>query len=95
MGKDVPNDEIALETAADIEDAQPIFKNLRNSLTRDLRNNLNAYQNQIASIESFKDDFEALMDSIALAGQQIEEYQKTMTEEYAEILSAAKKVQEG
>ena len=95
MGKDVPNDEIALETAADIEDAQPIFKNLRNSLTRDLRNNLNAYQNQIASIASFKDDFEALMDSIALVGQQIEEYQKTMTEEYAEILSAAKKVQEG
>ena len=95
MGKDVPNDEIALETAADIEDAQPIFKNLRNSLTRDLRNNLNAYQNQIASIESFNDDFEALMDSIALVGQQIEEYQKTMTEEYAEILSAAKKVQEG
>jgi hypothetical protein len=69
MGKDVPNDEIALETAADIEDAQPLFKNLRNSLTRDLRNNLNAYQNQIASIESFNDDFEALMDSIALVGQ--------------------------
>lgn len=95
MGKDVPNDETALEVAADIEEAQPIFKNLRNALTRDLRNNLNSYHGQIKSIESFNDDFDNLMALISTTGQQIEYYQKTMIEEYAAILSAAKQIQEG
>lgn len=95
MGKDVPNDETALEVAADIEEAQPIFKNLRNALTRDLRNNLNSYHGQIKSIESFNDDFDNLMALISATGQQIENYQKTMTEEYAAILSAAKQIQDG
>lgn len=44
MGKDIPDDKNALEISADLEDAQPIFKNLRNALTRDLRNNLYAFQ---------------------------------------------------
>lgn len=95
MGKDVPNDETALGISADIEEAQPIFKNLRNALTRDLRNNLTAYQGQIKSIETFNDDFELLLSKISTVGQQIEEDQKTMTEEYAKILSAAKKIQDG
>lgn len=95
MGKDVPNDETALGISADIEEAQPIFKNLRNALTRDLRNNLTAYQGQIKSIETFNDDFDLLLSKISTVGQQIEEDQKTMTEEYAKILSAAKKIQDG
>lgn len=95
MGKDVPNDEIALGISADIEEAQPIFKNLRNALTRDLRNNLTSYRDQIQSIETFKDDFELLLSEISIVGQQIEEDQKAMTEEYATILSAAKKIQDG
>lgn len=95
MGKDVPNDETALGISADIEEAQPIFKNLRNALTRDLRNNLTAYQGQTKSIETFNDDFDLLLSKISTVGQQIEEDQKTMTEEYAKILSAAKKIQDG
>ena len=95
MGKDVPNDETALGISADIEEAQPIFKNLRNALTRDLRNNLTAYQGQIKSIETFNDDFDLLLSKISTVGQQIEEDQKTMTEEYAKILSVAKKIQDG
>lgn len=72
MSKDVPNDETALGISADIEEAQPIFKNLRNALTRDLRNNLNSYREQIKSIETFNDDFDRLLSKISTVGQQIE-----------------------
>lgn len=95
MSKDVPNDETALGISADIEEAQPIFKNLRNALTRDLRNNLNSYREQIKSIETFNDDFDRLLSKISTVGQQIEKDQKAMTEEYTAILSAAKKIQDG
>lgn len=95
MSKDVPNDETALGISADIGEAQPIFKNLRNTLTRDLRNNLNSYREQIKSIETFTDDFDSLLSKISTVGQQIEKDQKTMTEEYTAILSAAKKIQDG
>ena len=95
MGKDIPDDEIALEISADIEDAQPIFKNLRNALTRDLRNNIQAFQDQITSLTHYKDDFIDLLGSISDLGEHLENLQATMNTEYAEILSAARKIQEG
>lgn len=95
MGKDIPDDEIALEISADIEDAQPIFKNLRNALTRDLRNNIQAFQDQITALAHYKDDFINLLSSISDTGEHLENLQATMNTEYAEILSAARKIQEG
>lgn len=95
LGKDVPTDEAGLEVSADLEEAQPLFKSLRNSLTRDLRNNIYAYQEQIQSLTQFKDDFNYLLNLISNTGKKIEEYQETMNEEYAAILSAARKIQDG
>lgn len=95
LGKDVPTDEAGLEVSADLEEAQPLFKSLRNSLTRDLRNNIYAYQEQIQSLTQFKDDFNYLLSLISETGKKVEEYQEIMNKEYEAILSAARKIQEG
>lgn len=95
LGKDVPTDEAGLEVSADLEEAQPLFKSLRNSLTRDLRNNIYAYQEQIQSLTQFEDDFNYLLNLISETGKKVEEYQEIMIKEYEAILSAARKIQEG
>lgn len=95
LGKDVPTDEAGLEVSADLEEAQPLFKSLRNSLTRDLRNNIYAYQGQIQSLIQFEDDFNYLLSLISETGKKVEEYQEIMNKEYEAILSAARKIQEG
>lgn len=95
MGKDIPDDKNALEISADLEDAQPIFKNLRNALTRDLRNNLYAFQDQIKSLTKYKDSFATLLSNISDTGEILETLQETMNTEYVAILSAAKQIQSG
>lgn len=98
LGKDIPTDEAGLKISADLEESQPILKNLRNSVTRDMRNNIYGFEQQILSISQAVSDihskFEQVLDLTISCGQDLEEYQKIMNEQYIELLSVARGIQD-
>ena len=97
LGKDVPTDEAGLKVSADFEEVMPLLKTLRDTITRDLNNNIRAFREQIETIAEtteLKNQFTDVLNLIVSIGQSITEKRDKLKEEYTAILSAARKRQD-
>lgn len=97
LGKDVPTDEAGLTVSADLEEVLPLLKILRDTITRDLNNNIRAFEEQVQTISqatNLGNSFKTVLSSISSTGKTITDKRDVLKEEYTTILSAARKLQD-
>ena len=98
LGKDVPTDKAGLTISADLEEVLPLLKVLRDTITRDLNNNIRSFEEQIKTISQATDldnQFINVLNLISSTGKSITDNREKLKEEYTAILSAARKIQDG
>jgi hypothetical protein len=98
QGKDVPTDKAGLSLSADIEEAEPILKDLRNMISKDLYQHLVSFRNQFGSLlledaplNSAFNNIVSTQDGLLVrTSEDLETDTETLIDYYADVLSRAK-----